>query len=168
MRKLIILKSLVDFIWFVSCIPFLLLGLFFSVYIFFDVEALKIYNVLEQGVVITPWYLKLVTVFLLVMLYVLIYSFYLFRKTLRYFQQVKPFDTYVINTYKKIGNLLIVSGILSAVFFFLFHLLVKSELQINLGIIPYLFTICLGLFFLILSETFKIAKLAKEENQLTI
>lgn len=168
MRKLIILKSLVDFIWFVTCLPLIPLSLFFSVYMFFNADALKLFNVLEQGVIITPWYLKVVALFIVLLLYVFIYSFYLFRKTLRYFQQVIPFDNFVITSFKKIGNMLIISGTLSAVFSFLFHLLVKSELHIDIGLSSFLLVICLGLFFLVLSETFKVAKIAKEENQLTI
>ncbi|TYB75986.1 DUF2975 domain-containing protein [Bizionia gelidisalsuginis] len=168
MRKLVILKSLVDFIWYVTCLPLIPLTLFFSVYMFFDPDILKIFNVLEEGVIITPWYLKVVTLLIVVLLSVFVYSFYLFRKTLRYFQQVKPFDEFVITSYKKIGNMLVVSGVLSAILSFLFHLLVKSQLQLQFGFTSNLFIICLGLFFLVLSELFKIAKVAKEENQLTI
>ena len=43
-----------------------------------------------------------------------------------------------------------------------------GEFKINLGLTPYLILICLGLFFMVLSEVFKVAKHAKEENELTV
>lgn len=168
MRKLIVLKSLVDFLWFITCIPLIPLILFFSVYMFFNDEVLKIFNVLERGIIITPWSLKVLVLLIVALVLVSIYCFYLFRKTLRYFQQRKPFDLFVINSYNKIGNLLLISGIVGSILNFIFQLFFKGEFMINIGLSPYLFVICLGLFFMVLSETFKIAKTAKEENELTI
>ncbi|WP_052158301.1 DUF2975 domain-containing protein [Lacinutrix jangbogonensis] len=168
MRKLNILKSLVDFIWYITCLPLIPLILFFAVYMFFDADVLKVFNVLDQGIIITPWYLKVVLLLIAILLFVLIYSFFLFRSTLRYFQNSNPFDYFVIINYKKIGNLLMVSGISGTIISFSFHLFLKGSLQFNLGLSPYLFTICLGLFFMVLSEIFKVAKTAKQENDLTI
>ncbi|WP_044404797.1 DUF2975 domain-containing protein [Lacinutrix sp. Hel_I_90] len=168
MKKLIILKSLVDFIWIVTCIPLIPLTLFISVYMFFNDEVLKVFNVLNQGVIITPWYLKVFVLLIALLLFVSIYSFYLFRKTLRFFQKRKPLDDFVIINYKKIGNLLMVSGCSGSLISFGFHLFLKQRLQLNFGLGPYLFLVCLGLFFLVLSETFKVAKEAKEENELTV
>lgn len=168
MKKLYILKTLVDFIWYVTCIPLIPLALFFGVYMFFNDDALKIFNVLDEGIIVTPWYLKIIFLLIVIVLFISIYSFYLFRKTLRYFQKKTPFDDFVINNYKKIGNLLTISGVSASIISFSFHLLLKSELKLNFGLSSYLFIICLGLFFLVLSETFKIAKTAKQENDLTI
>jgi len=168
MRKLVILKSLIDFLWIITCIPLIPIMLFFSVYMFFNDNILKIFNVLEEGVIITPWSLKVLVLLVMSLVLISIYCFYLFRKTLRYFQQRKPFDSYVIKTYNKIGNLLLFSGIVGSILNFIFLLVFKGKFMINIGLSPYLFVICLGLFFMVLSETFKIAKTAKEENELTI
>ncbi len=168
MRKLVILKSLIDFLWIITCIPLIPIMLFFSVYMFFNDNILKIFNVLEEGVIITPWSLKVLVLLVMSLVLISIYSLYLFRKTLRYFQQRKPFDSYVIKTYNKIGNLLLFSGIVGSILNFIFLLVFKGKFMINIGLSPYLFVICLGLFFMVLSETFKIAKTAKEENELTI
>jgi hypothetical protein len=135
---------------------------------FFNDNILKIFNVLEEGVIITPWSLKVLVLLVMSLVLISIYSLYLFRKTLRYFQQRKPFDSYVIKTYNKIGNLLLFSGIVGSILNFIFLLVFKGKFMINIGLSPYLFVICLGLFFMVLSETFKIAKTAKEENELTI
>ncbi len=168
MRKLVILKSLIDFLWIITCIPLIPIMLFFSVYMFFNDNILKIFNVLEEGVIITPWSLKVLVLLVMSLVLISIYSLYLFRKTLRYFQRRKPFDSYVIKTYNKIGNLLLFSGIVGSILNFIFLLVFKGKFMINIGLSPYLFVICLGLFFMVLSETFKIAKTAKEENELTI
>ena len=97
-----------------------------------------------------------------------IYCIYLFRKTLRYFQQVKPFHIDVINNFNEIGRLLSVIGIAGSLLFFVARLVLKNEFKIHLGLSPYIMLICLGLFFMVLSEVFKVAKHAKEENDLTV
>ena len=168
MKKLNILKSLVDFIWYITCLPLVPLTLFFAVYMFFNDNVLKVFNVLDQGIIITPWYLKILLLLIAIVLFVSIYSFYLFRSTLVYFKNRKPFDDFVINNYSKIGNLLAISGASGAIISFSFNLFIKSSLQLNFGLTPYLSAICLGLFFMVLSETFKVAKTAKQENDLTI
>jgi Na+-driven multidrug efflux pump len=101
-------------------------------------------------------------------IYLGMYCFYLFRKTLRYFQQVKPFDKDVIANFYKIGWLLSIVGSIGSIGFFLGHILLQHQIKLNLGFSPYLTIICLGLFFMVLSELFKVAKKAKEENELTI
>jgi len=168
MKKLNILKTVVDFFWIVSCIPLIPLCLFFAIYMFFNDEVLKIFNVVDEGIIITLWSLKVLVLFVVALVLISIYCFYLFRKTLRYYQQRKPFDNFVIETYQKIGNLLVISGVIGSILNFSFHLIFKSSLTLNFGISPYAFVICLGLFFMVLSETFKVAKSAKEENDLTV
>lgn len=74
----------------------------------------------------------------------------------------------MINNFNKIGILLVASGIVASVLFFVFKLFIENKFEISLGLSPYLLLVCLGLFFMVLSEVFKIAKEAKEENQLTI
>jgi hypothetical protein len=51
---------------------------------------------------------------------------------------------------------------------FLYRLLYKSKFEIDLSFSPFILTLALGLFFMVLSEVFKIARTAKEENELTI
>jgi hypothetical protein len=66
------------------------------------------------------------------------------------------------------GNLLVATGIAATVLFFVIKLIFESRFEIHLGLTPYVFIVCLGLFFMVLSEIFKIAKTAKQENDLTI
>ena len=169
MRKLIILKSLVDFIWIVTCIPSLLLLAFFAVYMFIEPESLNF--VFDADIALQTTSTIAIQIFgllFVVLAFGIIYCVYLFRKTLRYFQKVKPFHNDVIQNFYKIGYLLSSIGLLSSILLFVAQLFFKNEFRINMGLSPYLMLICLGLFFMVLSEVFRVAKPAKEENELTV
>ncbi|WP_179374876.1 DUF2975 domain-containing protein [Winogradskyella wichelsiae] len=169
MRKLIILKSLIDFVWIVTCIPALLLLAFFAVYMFIEPESLNmILDTDTSNIETSLMAAQLFGLVFIALAFITIYCVYLFRKTLRYFQKVKPFHMDVIVNFYKIGYLLTSVGIASSVLVFVGQLVFKSQLKINLGLSPYVMLICLGLFFMVLSEVFKVAKYAKEENNLTI
>lgn len=169
MRKLIILKSLVDFIWIVLCIPLIPLLLFFAVYIFIDPSIIELVSLSEKIMIKDAnIYAQLFVLLLMMVVYIEIYSLYLFRKTLRYFQKVQPFHTQVILNFGRIGNLLVYAGIAGIVIMFAIRLILQQKLVIGFGVSPYLVAICLGLFFMVLSEVFKVAKHAKEENELTV
>lgn len=167
MKKLIILKSIVDFIWIVTCIPLILLVLFLMVYQFIDtdiISSLTSSNSMTNSLI--PLHIIIIVFGVIVLL--LIYSLYLFRKTIRYFQKQNPFDVFVSTTYNTIGKTLILSGFVGSILSVTHKFIYKSKLVFNLGLSPYLLIICLGLFFMLLSETFKVAKKAKDENDLTI
>jgi len=66
------------------------------------------------------------------------------------------------------GNLLILTAILNTLPKFIYKQVYESKISLDVGLNPVVVTICLGLFFMILSEIFKIAKKAKEENELTV
>ncbi|REG89122.1 DUF2975 domain-containing protein [Winogradskyella sediminis] len=169
MRKLIILKSLIDFVWIVTCIPGILICLFLAVYMFVAPESLNLFLDADDSIIETSVLsVQLFGLVFIVLGFVTIYCVYLFRKTLRYFQRVKPFHADVITNFYKIGYLLTGVGIIASVLIFLGQLVFTSQLKINLGLSPYLMLICLGLFFMVLSEVFKVAKKAKEENELTV
>ena len=167
MRKLVILKSLVNFIWIVTCIPLMPVMLFFCVFMFVNPEGVDIF-LDKTALGSSQLSIQIFMLISVALIFVGIYCFYLFRKTLRYFQKVKPFHKDVISNFYKIGYLLSAIGLLGTVLVFVGRLVLKSELKINFGISPYLVTICLGLFFMVLSEVFKVAKQAKEENELTV
>jgi hypothetical protein len=169
MRKLIILKSLIDFVWILTCIPLIPMVLFFVVMTFMDSDIIRVlpgYG--QEDGEIGGWPVKLTILIGGLVIYVNIYCVYLFRKTLRYFQKVKPFHNRVITNFGIIGNFLCYSGLVSLVLAIISAVYFKSEIKINLGFSPYLFITGLGLFFMVLSEVFKVAKHAKEENELTI
>lgn len=169
MRKLIILKSLVDFVWIVSCIPGIGLVLFFMVFMFVNPESLHLVFDMDDDFPLSSKIATQIYGFIIaVLILICIYCFYLFRRTLRYFQRVKPFHEDVIANFHKIGYLLSTLGLVGAVLIFSTRLIFKNEFKINFGFSPYILLICLGLFFMVLSEVFKVAKHAKEENDLTV
>ena len=92
---------------------------------------------------------------------------YFFRKVLNHFIRVKIFEAAVITSFQRAGNLLTLSGFISLAVSIISNMY-RQKLTLELGLNQHLIIICLGLFFLILSEIFKIAKYAKQENDLTI
>ncbi|TYB78879.1 DUF2975 domain-containing protein [Bizionia myxarmorum] len=168
MRKLIILNTIIDFIWILSCIPILILGFGFIIYMFFNPEILEIWQTNGFDSNAPIWIKQFATVIFYGIACGLIFAVFLFRKTLCYFRRKKPFDSYVIESYNTIGKILIGLSLFSMVFMFMMQLVFNSKLVIDLGVSPYLLLLSLGLFFMVLSESFKIAKHAKNDSELTI
>lgn len=167
MRKINILKAIVDLLWIFS-MPVVLLIIGFSVAIFFiDLGALNIemnsVNFNNNDV------LSKVLFFVSSINYLLIIAaLYFFRKVLNYFIRVKIFKETVIKSFQKIGNLLIISGFISLLISILSKIYFEQKVTLEFGLNQHLVIICLGLVFLVLSEIFKIAKNQKQENDLTI
>jgi hypothetical protein len=167
MRKLNLLKAIIDFFWILALItiPFLLL---FIAYLTSSNEPFDI-PIKMNGVEITVLDLnaKIVLFFTTLSYIVVMYGLYLFKKLLQLFQLKIIFDDQIIFHFKRIGNLLIISGFLSGIPAF-FYKVAQGEIKIDFGANPFLYLISLGLFFMVLSEVFKITKTMKEENDLTI
>ncbi len=169
MKKLVVLKSLVDYTWIISCVPLLFALPVIVVWMFFDSKLIEKLNLVSEESTSTELiYAMFYVILMSVLIYIGIYCVYLFRKTLRYFQRSKPFHLDVIHNFNKIGKLLNVIGIVGCLGIFFGQFILKDVISITFGFSPYVMIICLGLFFMILSELFKVAKVAKEENELTI
>ncbi|SFN44778.1 Protein of unknown function [Bizionia echini] len=168
MRKLMILKSVIDFIWILSCIPILILGFAFSIYMFFNTEILELTRFTGFEIEAPVWQKQLFIILGYSIVCGFIYVIFLFRKTLRLFQQRRPFDSYVIETYNKMGKVLIGLSIASMIGVFILRIVFTSKIEFTLGLSPYLLIMSLGLFFMVLSESFKIAKQAQQDSELSI
>jgi hypothetical protein len=169
MKNLNILKSLVDFIWYVTCIPLILIIPIATGYIFYDPSIVNLaLDITETQLIEKRLWIQLYAIAILIIMLAGIYSFYLFRKTLRFFQKRNPFASEIIKNYYTIGLILIACGLGTLITSFIFRILLTSEIKIDLGISTHLILICLGLFFMVLSELFLVAKIAKEENELTV
>ena len=168
MRKIHVLKAIVDFIWFVSY-PILFLGIIFIIALFFsDTFNNKELHLLNTEILINNVFSKVLISVLVLTVYLILYCVYLFRKVLTYFLRAKIFDVFVLKTLNKIGKLLTTAGSVSLINSLLLIYLYKQKLFLGFGLSPHLIIICLGLFFMVLSEVFTIAKKAKQENDLTI
>jgi hypothetical protein len=167
MRKLYLLKAIVDFVWIMALItiPFLLI---FIGYLLMSNEPFDI-PIKMNGIEITVLDLnaKIVLFFATLSYFVVLYGLYLIKKLLRLFQLKIIFDDKIIFYFNRIGNLFILSGFVSGVPAF-FYKIAQGEIKIEIGTNPFLYLISLGLFFTVLAEVFKMGKQLKEENELTI
>lgn len=168
MRKLIILNTIIDFIWILSCIPLLILGFGLIIYMFFNPGILEIWQNSGFDSDAPIWIKQFAIMVFYGIACGLIYVVFLFRKTLRYFRKKKPFDAFVIESYNTMGKILISLSLFSMVFMFAIQLVFNTKLVLGLGVSPHLLLLSLGLFFMVLSESFKIAKQAKHDSELTI
>jgi hypothetical protein len=168
MRKLIILKSIVDLFWILS-LPIVPLILIF-IPISFITADFNYFPFKINGVEIETFDLgtKIILTVMLLSYLLLIYCIYLFRKILTCFIRVKIFEEAVITNFNKIGNLLVLSSFLIGIPSILYKIYYTENIRFELGISPFIFLLCLGFFFMILSEIFKISRKMKEENELTI
>jgi hypothetical protein len=167
MRKINILKGIVDLLWIFS-MPIVLVIIGFSIAIFFvnlGELNIKINSVNFNGNTLLS---KILLIISALNYLLIIAALYFFRKVLNYFIRVKIFEETVITSLKKIGNLLAVSGIISLTISMISKIYFEQKISLEFGLNQHIVIICLGLFFLILSEIFKIAKSTKQENDLTI
>jgi len=167
MRKLVFLKTIVDYVWIMSIIAFPLLMVFIG-FVLFSNEPIDVpINITGINIVATTFLGKLGLVVSAVNFGVILYGIYNFKVLLNNFKTKIIFEVVTFKLLDKIGNLVI----LSASLYLISDLLgafSKSTIGINLGFGPFLYLMSLGLFFKVLSEVFIIGKRIKEDNELTI
>lgn len=166
MRKLNFLKGIVDFVWITTLFssPFLL---FFMVAVLIDSEPLGIPLEVNGTILeVVDLKTKVLFGFLCISASLIIYGLFLFRKLLRLFQLRIIFDKEIVSLMKRLGFVIILSALLGGIPNFILEI-IKNNISLSLGLNPFVLLFSLGLFFLVLSEVFTIAKSIKEENDLT-
>ena len=166
MKKLNFLKGIVDFVWITMLItiPFLL---FFIVMVLIDSEPLDVPIKVNGAILeVVDLRTKVLFGFLCISASLIIYGLFLFRKLLRLFQLKIIFDLEIVILMKRLGFVIILSALLGGIPNFISELL-NNNISLSLGLNPFVLLFSLGLFFLVLSEVFVIAKHLKEENDLT-
>lgn len=167
MRKLNILKAIVDFVCIISYITIPVL-IFFLGHIIISNEPLGMpININGVEVEVVDFKTKILLSLLIISGLLIVYCLFLFKKVLALFQKTKIFELDVIKKFNLIGILLLISALLSGIPAFIIKLLNK-KLALEMGLNPFVMLFSLGLFFMVLSEVFSIAKKQKEENELTI
>ena len=167
MRKLIFLKTIVDYLWIMSIIAFPLLIVFIGFVLFsnepidipINISGIKINADTSLG--------KIGLVLSMVNFGIILFALYNFKSLLKNFRKKIIFEENTYQLLDKIGNLVM----LSASIYLISDLLgsfSKSKIGINLGFGPFLYLMALGLFFKVLSEVFIIGKRIKEDSELTI
>ena len=167
MKKINILKTIVDLLWIFSMpVVLIIIGVSFTTF-FVDLSDLNIeldtININQNDL-----FSKILFVISSLNYLLLILALYFFRKVVTNFVRVRVFEEVVISSFKKIGNLLTFSGFISLIISIIGKIYFEQKVSLEFGLNQHLVLICLGLFFLVLSEIFKIAKNAKQENDLTI
>ena len=167
MKKINILKTIVDLLWIFSMpVVLIIIGVSFTTF-FIDLSDLNIeLNTINMNQ--NDLFSKILFVVSSLNYLLLIVALYFFRKVLTNFVRVRVFEEVVISSFKKIGNLLTFSGFISLIISIIGKIYFEQKVSLEFGLNQHLVLICLGLFFLVLSEIFKIAKNAKQENDLTI
>jgi hypothetical protein len=167
MRNTHILKFIVDVIWIFS-FPVIPLIIVFIPYIFFTDDFSGL-NLVVNGIDLEVLDInsKLFVAISLIAYLAFIYCVYRFRKLLRYFLAKKIFDNQVIKGFNVIASLLTLFGFIMIVVSFVSNV-INKKLEFEIGVNSNLMIICLGLFFLVLSETFKASKEFKKNSDLTI
>ena len=167
MKKINILKTIVDLLWIFSMpVVLIIIGVSFTTF-FVDLSDLNIeLNTINMNQ--NDLFSKILFVVSSLNYLLLIVALYFFRKVLTNFVSVRVFEEVVISSFKKIGNLLTFSGFISLIISIIGKIYFEQKVSLEFGLNQHLVLICLGLFFLVLSEIFKIAKNAKQENDLTI
>ena len=167
MRKLKILKSLVDFLFITtSCaMPILVIGIPAVFMLSEDITSdfLKI-DVAQKITIMHRFFIAII-----LLSYLLIYyTIYKFRLVLNEFVCARIFTEKVIENLKLAGNILMIAGLLMIVSEVGLKLAIESKISFEFGISTQFLCICFGLFFVVLSEVFKVSKSMKQENDLTI
>jgi hypothetical protein len=167
MKKINILKTIVDLLWIFSMpVVLIIIGVSFTTF-FVDLSDLNIeldtININQNDL-----FSKILFVISSLNYLLLIVALYFFRKVLTNFVRIRVFEEVVISSFKKIGNLLTFSGFISLIISIIGKIYFEQKVSLEFGLNQHLVLICLGLFFLVLSEIFKIAKNTKQENDLTI
>ena len=171
MRKLKILQTIVDLFW------------FFCLIIFVAMVAFAFYSLLHKGPVDIPIKLngtailifdigaKMLIVFGLAAYCFFVYGIYQLRKLLSLFEKRVIFEERTIWLLNQIGKSFLATSVLTGIPLFIYNVFHgHTDIYIDLsgGFSSFLFTLGLGLFFMVLSEVFNIAKNMKEENELTV
>ena len=171
MRKLFILRACIDLAFYLACFSVFIIVLFipFAVLGYADEIPFKVqHKVLVIGSLESKLFLIIAGISSLIFLY----SIYLLRNTIVYFIQKDLFNVKVIRNFNSIGICIIAYSLLINTFSLLYNTLTGHRdgfnLKIEFGFDSPLLAISLGLFFMVLSEVFKIAKNLKEENDLTL
>jgi len=170
MRKLHILKSLIDLFYFFAIIA--LGGMLIMIPILlFDTEGGIPIKIKGQEISNIDLGAKVLMLFAAVGAVCFVYAIHLLRKTIGHFYAREIFHPKVIFNLNRTGIFIIASSLLTNIPLFFYNVISRQHLGIEFGAGGFdslILSVSLGLFFMVLSEVFKIAMRMKEENELTV
>ncbi|NRS87344.1 hypothetical protein HNQ02_000244 [Flavobacterium sp. 7E] len=171
MKKLTYLKFFINFFFTGAIVSSFFLLVKLSK-VLFDYKIQKPFQIENLDLVLSGVNLKIVLSFITISSFVFIYGIYLLKKVVLLFMENKIFDDQVILLLNKIGKILILSALLKGIPILCSIIFSFQEIGTgskNDNYIGFHFSVyVLALFFMVLSEVFKIAKNLKDENELTV
>lgn len=170
MKKLNILKTVLDLFWFFTLISIAGMLIFIPFYLFSSDIDIPI-KIKGQEILAVTILAKIVVFVNIISGLLFFYSIYLLRKLVGLFQKREIFNDEVVRLFNLIGKLVIASSVISTISLFVYNAVERNHLGLTLdfgGYDSFLISVSLGLFFMVISEIFKIAKNMKEESDLMI
>ena len=170
MRKLNILKTVLDLFWIFSIIGAIGILIFLPFYLISNDMDIAI-KIKGQEILNQNAFTKVIVLINIISGFVFLYSIYLLRKVVGLFQKREIFKMEVVRLFNLIGKLIVLSSIISNVANFIYNMVEKNHLGLSIDFGSYdsfLISVSIGLFFMVISEIFKIAMNIKEESELII
>lgn len=175
MKKLNFLKNLINFFFLLSFFPFIQ----FSVFLFkilFNYEVMTPVKLSGVQISSIDFHAKIVCILVILSGIFFIFSVYLLKKVILHFIKNDFFNDEVITLLNKIGKYILVAIFIKVTALSYYTLISVPIMNGTFNSYPdnvknYDFhfpLLCLGLFFMVISEAFKMAKNLKEENELTV
>lgn len=167
MKKLNLLKAIVDYVWIMSliCYPLIIVA---SILLMVDSEAFSIpLKISGNEIELNTIWSKIALTISVANFGLILYALYNFKNLLNNFKGKLIFEKNTCLMLDKIGKLIICSSLVYATVEVIIRLS-KEIVSIEFGFGPFLYLVSLGLFFIVLSEVFKIGKNIKDENDLTL
>ncbi|AWG24798.1 DUF2975 domain-containing protein [Flavobacterium kingsejongi] len=171
MKKLYFLRALLDIFLFFAALAGAGLLILIPILLFGSDSTGIPFEVNGEEVTVISMETQVILLLLFVGFGTFVYGVFLLRKVLTLFSMKRILDDLVIKYIGRIGKCFIGASFLMTLPISLYKALSKAELDIQLrvgGFDFFLFTICLGLFFIVLSEMLQIAKQQKEEKALSM
>jgi hypothetical protein len=170
MRKLNVLKTVLDFFWLSSLLAIFALILYLPFY-FLDPEMKIPVQINGQEISNQTIFSKVIICLNVISSLIFLYSIYLLRKAIILFQKREIFNNEIVRLFNLIGKSIIASSIISTFSIYTYNIIERNDLSLFLAFGSYdsfIISISLGLFFMVISEVFMIAIKMKEENDLTV
>ncbi|WP_310377413.1 DUF2975 domain-containing protein [Flavobacterium sp.] len=170
MKKVKVLKTLLDFFWYTTIVGTFTVAIIF-VFVIISEDSFKTsIDIFGEKIIPSPQETILLILLSLILLGSIFNALFNLRKLIALFDKCIIFDNQNIRFLKNIGTSLMFTALL-----ILILIIAGNYILLNNGVLKgsfpfgYIFlTAISGLFFLVLSEVFNIAKMTKEENDLTI
>lgn len=169
MKKLYWLNAMVNFFWIISMItiPIAFIAMIGVFFFDTDVEGLNI-RMNGNDVKLVDFSSKVYFSINALSYLALVYIVYLFKQLISIFLKAQIFSEKVISIFHQIGFVLLGNGLLLMITTFVYTLYVEKSMELEFGISQNAIMIFMGIFFMVLSEIFRISKNIQLENDLTI